>query len=205
MVWLLFSPSLFDLIFWKMTQDSGAVRSWELVETTQTFKPGQRKFPKEHNLSAKPGLCFSWQSRCLHGLSRGLQEVRVQSRSWVRAEKTKAWTSCITHWMILHRKREWTYGTLEFGLCSMCLGLHHKKSKTRRKIEKGREILRFNIRNVRGRLRNAQTGKKSHATTNTHVHPFFHPDVIYLQSPWHIEQLSTPILFFIHAHDTKSP
>lgn len=102
----------------------------------------QRSLWISDNLPAEPGLCLSWQPRCLRGLSRGSLEVRVQRRSRVRAAKTKASTSCVTHWLILHRERTDIW---YFGIWS---SLHlsrtpWQKSKTGKKIEQGREFCTF--------------------------------------------------------------
>lgn len=128
---LICSSTLSHLIFWKVTLDTGAGRNhWNSNLLCALL---QRSLWISDNLPAEPGLCLSWQPRCLHGLSRGPLEVRVQRRSRFRVGKTKASTSCVTHWLILHSEREWTYGTLEFGLRSTCLGLHDKSQKQERK------------------------------------------------------------------------
>lgn len=96
------------------------------------------------NLPAGPGLCLSWGSRCLHGLSRGSEEVRVQQRPRVRARKTKAWTSCVTHWLILHTERMNIWGFGIWGLVTrLVLDSMTKAKKTGKKIKKGREFCTF--------------------------------------------------------------
>lgn len=120
---------------------SGAVRIWELAEITVKSKPTQCTFGRRmhDNLSAEPGLRLSWQPRCLHGLSRGSQEVRVQRRSWVKTGKTKASTSCVTHCGWFCTEGDWTYVALEFGLqCTWTAPW--LKSKTGKKMEQGEEL-----------------------------------------------------------------
>lgn len=56
--------------------------------------------------AGEPGLCLSWQPRCVYACSRGSPEVRVRRRSRVGAGKTPTWTSCVTQRLILHRERE---------------------------------------------------------------------------------------------------
>lgn len=50
------------------------------------------------------------------------------------------------------REREQTYGTLEFGLRSTCLGLHDKRQKQERKQKGGENYALSIVRGVQGHL-----------------------------------------------------